>query len=155
MSLILATDGACDLKRRRGGYAFFTGEKIVCGPVIDATNNIAEYTAVIKLLEYLISIKQSIVGETFIYTDSELVVNQLNGIYRVRHPNMIPLHQRAKELLRNMRVSVRWIPRDQISEIDRASKVGLESSVEADYDDEDTLAAVKGQLMHYHTVFSG
>ena len=62
-----------------------------------ATNNQAEYRAVILALET--AIKRFNPGEIIFYLDSELVVHQLNGKYRVKHDNITPLHQKVKELL--------------------------------------------------------
>lgn len=60
------------------------------------TNNVAEYTALIRGLQE--ALKQN-VQEIEIFSDSELLVRQLNGIYKVRNNNLIPLYRKAKELL--------------------------------------------------------
>jgi ribonuclease HI len=62
-----------------------------------ATNNIAEWTA---LLEGLKAALARGVDDIDVRLDSELVVRQLNGAYRVKHPGLIPLHAEAKALLR-------------------------------------------------------
>jgi ribonuclease HI len=61
-----------------------------------ATNNIAEYRALITAME---EAKKLGAKRIKIRGDSELVVRQMNGIYRVKHPDLIPLHRQAKELL--------------------------------------------------------
>ncbi|NMB73685.1 MAG: ribonuclease HI family protein [Myxococcales bacterium] len=61
------------------------------------TNNEAEYEA---LLIGLALAREFAPGRLEVRLDSELVVRQLNGQYRVRHPGLIPLHRKAQELLR-------------------------------------------------------
>lgn len=60
------------------------------------TNNVAEYTALIKGLEE--ALKEGI-SDIEIYSDSELLVRQINGIYKVRNKNLFPLYKRVLELL--------------------------------------------------------
>jgi ribonuclease HI len=73
------------------------------------TNNVAEWTGLITGLEAALELGAS---EIVIRLDSELVIKQLTGVYRVKHPNMIPLHARAKALLRKFRqVDIAHVPR--------------------------------------------
>jgi ribonuclease HI len=75
------------------------------------TNNVAEWTG---LLEGLKAALERGVDEIAIRLDSELVVRQLSGAYRVKHPGLIPLHAEAKALLRKFgRVDVRHVPRKE------------------------------------------
>jgi ribonuclease HI len=61
-----------------------------------ATNNVAEYTALVEGLELAteLGVKQLVV-----FSDSELMVKQMNGEYKVKHPDMLPLYQEAKRLV--------------------------------------------------------
>src|SRR5579864_2281779 len=59
-----------------------------------ATNNQAEYRA---LIEGLRAVARHNPESVLVRMDSELVVKQMNGIYRVKHPQMIPLYQQAME----------------------------------------------------------
>ena len=61
-----------------------------------ATNNQAEYEAVIEGLKAVADWKPD---RLEIFLDSKVVVEQLNGRYRVKEPKLMPLHARAKELL--------------------------------------------------------
>jgi ribonuclease HI len=75
------------------------------------TNNVAEWTG---LIEGLKAALVRGVDEISIRLDSELVVRQLSGAYRVKHPGLIPLHAQAKTLLRKFgRVDVRHVPRKE------------------------------------------
>ena len=64
-------------------------------PIGVATNNVAEYRGLIAALEYAVSRGHSTVT---IRSDSLLLVKQMLGEYRVRHPGLQPLHQRARAL---------------------------------------------------------
>lgn len=76
-----------------------------------ATNNVAEWTALILGLEA--AAKRGIV-RLAVRLDSELVVKQLRGEYRVKHVGLQPLHRRAQQLLRAFgEVDIRHVPRKQ------------------------------------------
>lgn len=76
-----------------------------------ATNNVAEWTGLITGLEAAIELGAQDVA---IRLDSELVVKQLSGAYRVKHEGLIPLHARAKTLLRRFAsADIRHVPRAQ------------------------------------------
>jgi ribonuclease HI len=91
----------------------------------DTTNNIAEYTAVIRALENA----QKLGGRKLIVnSDSELIVNQMNGVYKVKHPGLQPLHQQAKELSRQFdQVAFRHIPRAQNKRADQLYNAALDT----------------------------
>ena len=69
------------------GRAFFLGE---------ATNNVAEYTAVCKALE---AARQLGANQIVVFSDSELLVKQLNMQYRVKSEQLRPLFRQATNLL--------------------------------------------------------
>lgn len=76
-----------------------------------ATNNVAEWTALLLGLE---AAAKRGVRRLAIRLDSELVVKQLRGEYRVKHAALQPLHRRAMALLRAFEeVDVRHVPRKQ------------------------------------------
>ena len=62
-----------------------------------ATNNVAEYRALILALSKALEVGCS---QIKVCMDSELIVRQLNGHYRVKDAKMIPLHAQARHLLR-------------------------------------------------------
>jgi ribonuclease HI len=81
-----------------------------------ATNNVAEWTGLLTGLEAAIDLG---VTELHVRLDSELVVKQISGAYRVKHEGLIPLHAKAKVLLRQFaRTDVRHVPRKQNAEAD-------------------------------------
>lgn len=82
-----------------------------------ATNNVAEWTALILGLEA--AAKRGI-SRLAVRLDSELVVKQLRGEYRVKHEGLQPLHRRATQLLRAFgEVEIRHVPRKQNAVADR------------------------------------
>ena len=89
-----------------------------------ATNNVAEYRALIRGLE-----AARRVGGTDVtcLLDSQLVVEQLSGRYRVKHPNVVSLHQQVQELARQFkRVTYTHIPRADNAEADRLVNAALD-----------------------------
>lgn len=90
-----------------------------------ATNNVAEYRAVLHGLEQARRLGAT---EVDIVGDSELVARQLTGVYRVKHPAMKPLHQEALGLLREFeRWSIRTVPRAQNARADELVNQALDS----------------------------
>jgi ribonuclease HI len=76
-----------------------------------ATNNVAEYRAVLRGLERA---RQLGARELEIVGDSELIARQLMGAYKVKHPALKPLHAEAIAALRGFdRWTVRTVPREQ------------------------------------------
>ena len=91
------------------------------------TNNIAEYTAAIIGLEHAVSLGASSVK---LFADSELLVNQLNGLYKVKNEGLIPLHRRVKELIALIGiVEVQYIPRAMNKEADALANRAIDEKV--------------------------
>ena len=72
------------------------------------TNNEMEYEALLSLLR-----GTSIIEGDEIFTDSLLVVNQVNEKWKVREPRLFPLCQEAQNLMKIRKVSLNWIPREE------------------------------------------
>jgi len=88
----------------------------------DATNNVAEYTALIRALEFLAR-EGLTLADLSVRGDSMLVIRQLQGIYSVSSPRLIPLHARASALLSTFRrAELRWVPRELNAEADALSR---------------------------------
>jgi ribonuclease HI len=83
----------------------------------DATNNVAEYTALIKSLEWLSANLPS--EPVTIKSDSTLVVRQMNGQYKVKSRRIVPLYRKAVALKDSFRgITIKWIPREENWEAD-------------------------------------
>jgi ribonuclease HI len=90
------------------------------------TNNQAEYRALIAALEAAAELGADRVD---IRLDSELVVKQIKGQYRVKNIMLIPLFHRAKELLRGFNsFSIAFIPRWQNREADRLAQAAFKAA---------------------------
>jgi ribonuclease HI len=84
----------------------------------ESTNNVAEYTALVKALEWLIA-NNLIADKVEIMSDSQLIVNQLSGNYKVKAKRIIPLYQRVILLKSKFRdVQIKWVPREKNREAD-------------------------------------
>jgi ribonuclease HI len=94
-----------------------------------ATNNEAEYSALIESLLWLrdnSSIHQ--VSEVTFYSDSQLMVRQLQGRYKVKAPNILPLFNQAKTLLNSLNFNYQFsdIPREQNSLADQLANDAMD-----------------------------
>jgi len=86
---------------------FFLGE---------TTNNVAEYTAVVKALE---AAKQLGTKKISVFSDSELLVKQINGQYKVKSEQLRPLFRQAIELLDKFEhKTIQYIPREKNCDAD-------------------------------------
>jgi len=95
-----------------------------------ATNNVAEWNALCFGLEAAAEMELRRIA---VRLDSELVVKQLTGEYRVKHADLQPLHARAKAILRRFEhVDIRHVPRKQNALADKLVNHVLDQ--EADYD---------------------
>jgi ribonuclease HI len=91
----------------------------------ETTNNVAEYTAAIRGLE-----RASELGATdvLLRSDSQLLINQLTGSYRVKSPHLQPLHRRLRELVGVFdRVRFEHVPRERNGEADRLANEGVDA----------------------------
>jgi ribonuclease HI len=135
--VVVHFDGACQPPRGGGVAAYgFT----VHGASIDhedfglaappgspmATNNVAEYTAAIRALEYLRA--RGYRGPVEMLGDSQLVLRQFSGEYEVRATHLLPLRERLRVLVGAFAVvRFRWIPRSENQRADELSKQGLQA----------------------------
>jgi len=93
--------------------------------VAEGTNNIAEYTALLRGIQ-----KARELGwkQFRIEGDSELIIKQVKGIYRVRTRHLKERYDQVKlELSKIDSYDLRWIPRERNAEADRLSKEALET----------------------------
>ena len=89
-----------------------------------ASNNVAEYRAAIHALERALELGARSVT---LYLDSELVVRQLRGEYRVREPHLKTLHQKAQEILnRFSQYSILYISREENRRADQLANEAID-----------------------------
>jgi ribonuclease HI len=107
------------------------GEPLGC-----TTNNVAEYTAMIRALEEARALGCARIA---VYTDSELMARQLNGRYAVKAANLLPLFQRALSLLRQFdAATVTHVRRERNRRADALSNIGADQVEAAKARAEDT-----------------
>ena len=88
------------------------------------TNNVAEYRGLIAGLEQARRIGAGVVA---VRMDSKLVVEQMSGRWKVKHPGMAELHQQARALASTFdSVSFTWIPREQNTYADRLANEAMD-----------------------------
>ncbi|MFH0738174.1 MAG: ribonuclease HI family protein [Candidatus Micrarchaeota archaeon] len=87
------------------------------------TNNIAEYTAVVRALETVHEMGEM---DAHIKCDSQLIVCQLNGEYKVKDAGLKPLKERIDRLRKGLNVKFEHIPREKNAEADELSKKAAE-----------------------------
>jgi ribonuclease HI len=90
------------------------------------TNNQAEYRALIAALEKAAELGASHVNMKL---DSELVVRQINGRYRVKNKALLPLYQKAMQLIASLDgFKIAYVPRAQNAEADALANRALDKS---------------------------
>jgi ribonuclease HI len=93
------------------------------------TNNIAEYTAVLRALEGLHTLlgAASEGASVDVRLDSQLIVRQMNGEYKIKHPNIVPLARAVKECVaRFKKVSFSHIYREDNTEADALANAAMD-----------------------------
>ena len=124
MKLEIFTDGACSGNPGPAGIGIVIKQdgktiKEISKYIGEGTNNIAEYTALICAL---LEAKRLNAKEVSIKADSELMVRQVTGKYRVQHENIIPLFEQVKQLKAGFkRFSLTHVRREQNTEADKLS----------------------------------
>ncbi len=113
------------------------------------TNNYAEYTAVGKALRHA---RQIGACQVELYSDSNLLVNQLAGRYKVKSDNIRPLYRRCKEILAGFEAwRVVHIPREDNTEADRLANMAMD----ARHDIDQSPAPLTGKKLRLGVLLSG
>lgn len=104
------------------------GEKIVelHGGLGLATNNVAEYNGLLAALKWAVDHGER---DVQIRADSELLVKQMRGEYKVRHPGLQPLYVRARLLVMELgNVRFEHVRRELNKDADRLSNLGMDEA---------------------------
>jgi broad specificity phosphatase PhoE/ribonuclease HI len=103
-----------------------------------ATNNVAEYRGLIAGLEDAVKLDAT---EVEVFMDSKLVVEQMSGRWKVKHPGLIELHAQARKLAARFdRISYAWIPRERNKHADQLANEAMDAA--AEISDESSESAV-------------
>ena len=90
------------------------------------TNNVAEYRGLIAALEWALEHGHR---RLHVRSDSQLVVQQMLGKYRVKHEGLIPLYQKACRLAAQIgHVTFEHVRREENHEADRLSNLGMDQN---------------------------
>jgi len=90
------------------------------------TNNVAEYYALIAALDYAVA---NGIKRLRVQSDSQLIVNQMKGTYKVKHPDLRPLHERAKKQAATLEAFViQYVPREQNRAADTLANAALDNT---------------------------
>ncbi|MFQ5956454.1 MAG: ribonuclease HI family protein [Candidatus Brocadiales bacterium] len=91
----------------------------------ETTNNVAEYKALIRGLEKALKYGPK---ELEVFSDSELLVKQINGQYKVRAPSILPLYKEAKRLIGTLpKWKIQYIPREKNTLADALANMALDA----------------------------
>jgi ribonuclease HI len=110
------------------GIVFYSSKKIICkysGYIGEKTNNQAEYGAVLKALE--INEEKFKAKEIDFVLDSELVVKQLKGEYKIKNPELAVIATKIKEKIKNIKTSFTHVLRDKNEIADSLVKKAIKS----------------------------
>jgi len=116
---------------KKNGTTIHSGYGVAGEPFSkDSTNNVAEYTALARALEWLVA--NNLVSEKVeIKSDSKLVVNQLAGIYKVKGKRIIPLCKQVLLLRTKFSdIEIKWIPRGENKEADRLTNIAYNKALQ-------------------------
>lgn len=133
MNLIVNTDGASRGNPGRASYGFVI--KDASGSILHkegqaigfATNNIAEYTAVLSALEFIYKKWNNGSHRIEVITDSQLIASQLSGVYKIKNPGLKVLFDKIKVLEFDLgQITYRNVPRAQNSLADSLANRALD-----------------------------
>jgi len=131
MTLYAATDGASRGNPGESGVGVIvrdaSGREVlsISGYLGTATNNVAEYTALVLLLRKMRTIPCT---RLIVQSDSELLVRQVNGKYKVKSPMLKQKFDEVQQLRAALpfALEVNYVPRAQNAEADRLANQGID-----------------------------
>ena len=104
---------------KSGGRTIYTDYGVAGEPFSeDSTNNVAEYMALVKALQWLL---ENNLGSSKIEvkSDSKLIVNQLTGDYKVKARRIVSLYKQVLLLKSKFQdIQIKWVPREKNREAD-------------------------------------
>ena len=110
-----------------------------------ATNNVAEYTALIAGLTECYKLDAN--AEITVRMDSKLVIEQMSGSWKIKHPDMQQLAIEAHNLIGGRFVTWQWIPREQNSRADALANAAMDSG-------QDSFSTPKSETASVATEFN-
>ena len=131
--LIIQADGGSRGNPGTAGYGAVvldavTGEVLaeVSEAIGHATNNVAEYSGLVAGLHAAGKLAPGAAAE--VRMDSKLVVEQMSGRWKIKHPDLRPLAAQASQAARALgRVTYTWVPRERNTHADRLANKAMDA----------------------------
>lgn len=120
---------ACAFVVEENGRVLYKGSKFLG----KATNNYAEYSGVILALDWLVSLPITYHPSSItFFLDSELIVRQINGKYKVKDENLKKLHTEVNNKIGKMAIEISFknVPREQNKIADRLVNESLDKNTQ-------------------------
>src|SRR5215475_2522437 len=132
-SLVVEADGGSRGNPGLAGYGAVvrdarTGEVLteVSEPIGHATNNVAEYRGLVAGLRAAAKLAPG--ADTEVRMDSRLVVEQMSGRWKIKHPDLRALAEQASQAARALgRVTYTWVPRERNTHADRLANEAMDA----------------------------
>src|SRR5215468_10257839 len=132
-SLVVEADGGSRGNPGPAGYGAVvrddrTGEVLaeVSEPIGHATNNVAEYRGLVAGLRAAAKLAPG--ADTEVRMDSRLVVEQMSGRWKIKHPDLRALAEQASQAARALgRVTYTWVPRERNTHADRLANQAMDA----------------------------
>jgi ribonuclease H / adenosylcobalamin/alpha-ribazole phosphatase len=131
--LLIEADGGSRGNPGLAGYGAIvrdavTGEVLaeVSEAIDHATNNVAEYSGLLAGLRAAVKLAPG--ADTEVRMDSKLVVEQMSGRWKIKHPDLRPLAVQASQTARGLgRVTYTWVPRERNTHADRLANKAMDA----------------------------
>lgn len=134
MQFTVNTDGGSRGNPGHAGYGFVIADSAgnvlleQAGYLGSATNNVAEYTAVVAALEAIAAVDPQ--AHVLVRADSKLVVEQLSGAWKIKNPVLQGLALRARRALPGGVVVYQWVPRAQNAAADALANRAMDDATD-------------------------
>lgn len=126
--LVIHVDGACSGNPGPAGIGVVIKEngqviKEISKPIGQATNNIAEYSALVYALQEALVFQAK---KITVFTDSELMYSQIKGLYKVKDEKLRFLYEQVKQLTSNFKIfDIHHVLREHNQEADKLASSAL------------------------------
>ena len=132
--LVVEADGGSRGNPGPAGYGALvrdpqTGEILAerCDSLGTTTNNVAEYSGLVAGLRAAADLAPG--ADVEVRMDSKLVVEQMSGRWKIKHPALLPLASRASAAARRLgRVTYEWVPRAHNAHADRLANQAMDEA---------------------------
>ncbi|MGW1804161.1 bifunctional RNase H/acid phosphatase [Streptomyces sp. NPDC002078] len=129
---IVEADGGSRGNPGPAGYGTVVREATTGEPLAEvaeyigvATNNVAEYRGLVAGLRAVHALDPA--AMVHVRMDSKLVIEQMSGRWKIKHPDMKPLATEAKSIFPPEQVTYEWIPREQNKHADRLANEAMDA----------------------------